>query len=372
MSSTQMSNLKSLPSFALIPICDEGFQKCWISPFTLTQINGGVACYLRISTSHSDFICQAWPSDRIQTNSISYSDVVAKRHSKFTSTIVNCMETTISKEISVTIVVENYKNIKHMKIDLHRHPGKIEKMCKNLLQKFCVAKDYIISLNKNNLAKLCGICYILINSCDSNDYDGFVVDQQTKFSVTNIISKERHLQKSCQNKTVIGGLEREAQELIEILKIPFHCKYLLSGELRNCLPKGILLRGPAGTGKTSLVKYVGYECNAYVITINGPEVFGARPGESEENLTTILDKALIFTEEGPTILFFDEIDTLCPDNRHSDAEKGVNLSRLLMDFFDRIVGNDNIMVIGATNRPASVDIGLRRPGRFDKEVISNY
>jgi ATP-dependent Zn protease len=49
------------------------------------------------------------------------------------------------------------------------------------------------------------------------------------------------------------------------------------------------------------------------------------------------------------------------DNRHSDAEKGVNLSRLLMDFFDRIVGNDNIMVIGATNRPASVDIGLRRP-----------
>jgi transitional endoplasmic reticulum ATPase len=58
----------------------------------------------------------------------------------------------------------------------------------------------------------------------------------------------------------------------------------LSGELRNCLPKGILLRGPAGTGKTSLVKYVGYECNAYVITINGPEVFGARPGESEENL----------------------------------------------------------------------------------------
>jgi SpoVK/Ycf46/Vps4 family AAA+-type ATPase len=81
-----------------------------------------------------------------------------------------------------------------------------------------------------------------------------------------------------------------------------------------------------------------------VITINGPEVFGARPGESEENLTTILDKALIFTEEGPTILFFDEIDTLCPDNRHSDAEKGVNLSRLLMDFFDRIVGNDKLQV----------------------------
>ncbi|CAC5380822.1 Spermatogenesis-associated protein 5-like protein 1,Cell division cycle protein 48 homolog MJ1156,Cell division control protein 48 homolog B,ATPase family gene 2 protein,ATPase family protein 2 homolog,Proteasome-activating nucleotidase [Mytilus coruscus] len=350
-------------------------QKCWIHPATLSQLNGELTSYFMISTSDSDFICQVWPNDQISTNCLSFSNSVFKNKSAHDSCNVNNygdaihMKTTNSKSLKLTLIVEDHQIIKLLKHDLKIHPSKVENMCKNLLYKYCVAEEFTVSVGQTQLGKIYGIYYILINSCEDENYDGFIINQQTEILVDCIVSKERFLQNI--KPPDIGGLEKEARELCDILSLPFQGRSLISGEFKKVLPKGILLRGPPGTGKTSLVKHVGSECNAYIITVNSPEVFGARPGETEENLNKILDKALTFNEEGRTILFLDEVDTLCPDRRHLDGQKEINLTKLLVDFFDRITSNENIMVIGATNRPVSVDNVLRRPGRFDKEIMIN-
>ncbi|XP_071167202.1 LOW QUALITY PROTEIN: ATPase family gene 2 protein homolog B-like [Mytilus edulis] len=358
-----------------VRVSEDQSQKCRIHPATLSELNGELASYFMISTSDSEFICQVWPNDQINTNCLCFSNAVFKNKSVHDSRSINSsgnaihMKTSISKSLKLTLIVEDHQIIKLLKHDLKVHPSKVENMCKNLLHKYCVAKDFTVSIDRTQLGKIYGIYNILINSCDNENYDGFIINQQTKILIDSIVSKERFLQNL--KPPNIGGLEKEAQELCDILSLPFQWKSLISCEFKKVLRKGILLRGPPGTGKTSLVKHVGCECNAYIITVNSPEVFGARPGETEENLNNILDKALTFSEEGRTILFLDEVDTLCPDRRHMDGQKEINLTKLLVDFFDKITENENIMVIGATNRPVCVDNVLRRPGRFDKEIMIN-
>jgi AAA family ATPase len=131
-------------------------------------------------------------------------------------------------------------------------------------------------------------------------------------------------------------------------------------------PKGLLLNGPAGTGKTLIAKAVASETNAHVIIINGPEVISQFYGETERLLKDYFLEAI---ENQPSIIFIDEIDSLCPkrDSSNNELEKRVVTCLLtLMDGVDQNTHN-RLVVIGATNRIDSIDSALRRPGRFDRE-----
>ncbi|KAI8893192.1 P-loop containing nucleoside triphosphate hydrolase protein, partial [Globomyces pollinis-pini] len=180
-------------------------------------------------------------------------------------------------------------------------------------------------------------------------------------------------QKSLKNDTTnsfdnIGGLKNQITAIREMIEFPllqperFH-KFGLSP------PKGLLLYGPPGTGKTLIARAVASETGAHVIVVNGPEIMSKFYGETELKLKQIFDEA---AENSPSIIFFDEIDCLCPkrDDSHSDLEKRVVASLLtLMDGAQTQQGGEapKIFVIGATNRPNSIDPALRRPGRFDRE-----
>ena len=130
-------------------------------------------------------------------------------------------------------------------------------------------------------------------------------------------------------------------------------------------PKGVLLHGPPGTGKTMIAKAVATETNAHFKSINGPEIISKYYGESEKQLREIFDEA---AENAPAIVFIDEIDSICPKREDVTGEVERRVVAQMLTLMDGMHGRDNVVVIGATNRRDALDPALRRPGRFDREI----
>ena len=130
-------------------------------------------------------------------------------------------------------------------------------------------------------------------------------------------------------------------------------------------PKGVLLHGPPGTGKTMIAKAVATEVNAHFKSINGPEIISKYYGESEKQLREIFDEA---SENSPAIIFIDEIDSICPKREDVSGEVERRVVAQMLTLMDGMQGRDNVVVIGATNRRDALDPALRRPGRFDREI----
>jgi len=130
-------------------------------------------------------------------------------------------------------------------------------------------------------------------------------------------------------------------------------------------PKGILLHGSPGTGKTLIAKAVAYETDAHFITLNGPEIMSKYYGESEARLREIFDEA---EKNAPSIVFIDEIDAIAPKREEVSGEVERRIVAQLLGLMDGLKTRGQVVVIGATNRPNAVDPALRRPGRFDREI----
>jgi transitional endoplasmic reticulum ATPase len=164
----------------------------------------------------------------------------------------------------------------------------------------------------------------------------------------------------------IGGLEEAKQELKEAVEWPIKSPEMFT-RLGIKPPKGILLYGPPGCGKTLLARAVATESEANYITIKGPEVFSKWVGESEKAIREVFRKARM---AAPSVIFFDEMDSLVPRRGLGFADSGVTervISQLLTEM-DGIVALEDIVVIAATNRPDIVDPAVLRPGRFDRLI----
>ncbi len=162
----------------------------------------------------------------------------------------------------------------------------------------------------------------------------------------------------------VGGLDREIQRVREMVELPLRHPSLFK-RLGIDPPKGILLRGPPGCGKTLLARAVANESEAYFISINGPEIMSKFYGESEKKLRKIFIDA---EEKSPSIIFIDEIDAIAPKRESVTGEVERRVVAQLLALMDGLHGRGKVIVIGATNRPNSLDPALRRPGRFDREI----
>lgn len=162
----------------------------------------------------------------------------------------------------------------------------------------------------------------------------------------------------------IGGLGHEIQRIREMIELPLKHPEVFE-RLGIDAPKGVLLYGPPGCGKTLIARAVANETDAHFITINGPEIIHKFYGESEARLREIFEDA---KKHAPSIIFLDEIDAIAPKREHvvGDVEKRVVAQLLaLMDGLDN---RGHVIVIAATNIPGALDPALRRPGRFDREI----
>ncbi len=165
----------------------------------------------------------------------------------------------------------------------------------------------------------------------------------------------------------IGGLDEEMRKIREMVELPLKHPEIFE-RLGIEAPKGVLLHGPPGTGKTLLAKAVANESEANFILINGPELMSKFYGESEKNLRDKFDEA---EKTAPSIIFIDEIDAIAPKREESYGEVERRVVSQILTLMDGLQSRGKVVVIGATNRPNAVDPALRRPGRFDRELIIN-
>jgi transitional endoplasmic reticulum ATPase len=162
----------------------------------------------------------------------------------------------------------------------------------------------------------------------------------------------------------IGGLHEEIQRVREMVELPLRHPELFQ-RLGIEPPKGVLLHGPPGCGKTLLARAVANESEANFFSINGPEIMSKFYGESEARLREIFQQA---QQNSPSIIFIDELDAIAPKREEVTGEVERRVVAQLLALMDGLSGRGNVIVIGATNRPSALDPALRRPGRFDREI----
>jgi len=163
----------------------------------------------------------------------------------------------------------------------------------------------------------------------------------------------------------VGGLGATIEQVREMIELPLKHPELFH-RLGIDPPKGVLLHGPPGTGKTLLARAVANESDASFHPIAGPEIMGRYMGESEERLRQVFSEA---QENAPSIIFIDEIDSIAPKRGEATGETERRVVAQLLSLMDGLEPRQNVVVIGATNRVDALDEALRRPGRFDREIV---
>jgi transitional endoplasmic reticulum ATPase len=162
----------------------------------------------------------------------------------------------------------------------------------------------------------------------------------------------------------IGGVRKQLAQIRELVELPLRHPQLFKS-IGVKPPRGILLYGPPGTGKTLIARAVANETGAFFFLINGPEIMSKLAGESESNLRKAFEEA---QKNAPAIIFIDEIDSIAPKREKTQGEVERRIVSQLLTLMDGLNTRSHVIVMGATNRPNSIDPALRRFGRFDREV----
>ena len=162
----------------------------------------------------------------------------------------------------------------------------------------------------------------------------------------------------------VGGLDEQLAEIREVVVLPVRYPEMFD-RLGIDAPKGVLMHGPPGCGKTLVARTLASECGAKFFVINGPELVGSSLGESEKNVRDIFAEAV---KAAPSLIFFDEIDAIAGSRSDSSSGAEKRLVTQLLTLMDGIKSGKHVIVLAATNLPNEIDPALRRPGRFDREV----
>ncbi|KAK3729598.1 hypothetical protein QZH41_016166 [Actinostola sp. cb2023] len=359
--------------------------RCRMDTATMADLRLIIGSSVRIRTRRRYVYCSVWPRENVfGANVIQFDDLITllldKQNTDHALAAIPTQTLSIPGDIckleaveATYVVVSVFlKDIETRKSTLSKtlYDKQLERRVKIFIKGLTVTKGCVIKPrnSRNQSSLMNGLASITIEDTSSINGDGtnctFVSDN-SKIQVKSV--KMAHSIDD-DSRFAMAGLDEAAQMLREMLSYPFEYPECFAHIGLEC-PKGILLQGVPGVGKTLLVRNVTAECNAQLITLNGTDVFGPHTGESEENLRKSFDKAWLASKSGPCVLFVDEIDALCPKRGTSSNEEENRIVAQLLTLMDGIKSRGKLVVIGATNRPNAIDSALRRPGRFDREVV---
>jgi transitional endoplasmic reticulum ATPase len=233
-----------------------------------------------------------------------------------------------------------------------------EQYISQILEGRAISRGDIIELN------VMGRKLDLVVVSFSPSADATIIQRTTKVTISDKPVKEEMVSLPKVSYEDIGGLGEEVKKVREMIELPLRHPELFD-KLGVEAPKGLLLHGPPGTGKTLLAKAVASETHANFHSLSGPEIMSKYYGQSEENLREIFNTA---EENAPSIIFIDEIDSIAPKRDEVAGEVERRVVAQLLALMDGLKSRGKVVVIGATNRPDSLDPALRRPGRFDREI----
>ena len=163
----------------------------------------------------------------------------------------------------------------------------------------------------------------------------------------------------------VGGLGAQIRAVRELVQLPLKFPHVYQ-QLGITAPRGIILYGPPGAGKTRMARAIANEVEARFYYINGPDIIGTYAGETEGNLRRIFGEA---GHHAPSIIFIDELDAIAPKRGETGAHADIRVVTQLLSLMDGLTRVDSVVVVATTNRLEAVDPAFRRPGRFDREIF---
>ncbi|KAK6089500.1 hypothetical protein P3W45_001499 [Vairimorpha bombi] len=249
----------------------------------------------------------------------------------------------------------------------------VDKIKGDLFQPFVepFLKDKSMPLSINNRYRISSgigsVEYKVVSMTNKEGSDikhGFIVDGTKVVSDETITREEAEQEFNMIGYDDVGGCRKQLAQIKELIELPLRHPQLYK-KLGVKPPKGILLYGPPGSGKTLIAKAIANETGAFIYMINGPEIMSKMAGESENNLRKAFDEA---EKNKPSIIFIDEVDSLAPKRDKTQGEVERRIVSQLLTLMDGAKTREGVIVLAATNRPNSIDPALRRYGRFGKEL----